>query len=485
MLKYLLIILLSINLFLEAAADPDSAVAYIGSLRISKDEFINGYEFGPSFFKKEKNSKKIFLDFLVNEKLLALDGYSKKLDTSKAYKNIYNTFLSDIASEEMFKKEIFPKVKITSAEIDTVAKQKLINVEIDWLYYANQSSIASILNQLKKGTSFDSLWNKQLNDSITKDDRYLKTTRFLLGEKNPLLASVVDTLQAGYYSLPIKTNDGFYIVRLKNFDYRLTASEGEEIKVREEAKNAIKLRKSESISSIYVDNLMWDSNPTIKRKAFQILRSYLAKSFISKEKYSDWKLGTILKSAINYYDSLGIKSYSKIELIETKNGSISISDFLNWFQMRSQYIKMKDGSFEEFSRSLESHVWLMLRDNLLASEAKKKGYNSNKEVVSQMKLWNDKIMYATVKNELINSITFNKKEVNNSETEIELNKRIFKKLVELKKKHRIKIDTNILNRIEVSEENNPTAIDFYFVKRGGLIPRTPYPILDIYWAGWL
>ena len=102
-----------------------------------------------------------------------------------------------------------------------------------------------------------------------------------------------------------------------------------------------------------------------------------------------------------------------------------------------------------------------------------------------MRLWNDKIMYATVKNVLINSITLNRKEVNNSEIEIELNKRIFKKLVELKKKHRINIDTKLLSSIEVSEENNPNAIDFYFVKRGGLIPRTPYPILDIYWAGWL
>jgi len=479
MMKYFLIILLSLNVIIEAAAEPDSAVVSIGNLRISKDEFINGYEFGPSFYKKVNNSKKVFLDFLVNEKLLALDGYSKKLDTSQNYKNIYNTFLSDIASEEMFKNEFIPKIKITSAEIDTVAKQKLINVEIDWIYYSDQSSIASTINKLKKG------WNKQLNDSITKDDRYLETTRYLLGEKNPLLASVVDTLVAGKYSLPIKTNDGFYIVRLKNFDYRLTASEGEEIKVREEAKNAIKQRKSELLSSIYVDSLMRDSNPTIKRKAFQILRSYLAKSFISNEKYSDWKLGTILKSAINYYDSLGIKSNSKIELIEFKNGSISLSDFLNWFQMRSQYIKMKDGSFEDFSRSLESHVWLMLRDNLLASESKKKGYNSKKEVISQMRLWNDKIMYATVKNELINSITLNKKEVNNSETEFELNKRIFKKLVELKKKYRIKIYTDFLNTIEVSEENNPNAIDFYFVKRGGLIPRTPYPILDIYWAGWL
>ncbi len=485
MMKYFLIILLSLNVIIEAAAEPDSAVASIGNLRISKDEFINGYEFGPSFYKKVNNSKKVFLDFLVNEKLLALDGYSKKLDTSQNYKNIYNTFLSDIASEEMFKKEFLPKIKITSAEIDTVAKQKLINLEIDWIYNSNQSSIASILNQLKKGASFDSLWNKQLNESITKDDRYMKTTRFLLGEKNPLLASVVDTLRVGTYSLPIKTNDGFYIVRLKNFDYRLTASEGEEIKVRQEAKNALKLKKSELLSSVYIDSLMRDSNSTIKRKAFQILRSYLAKSFISKEKYSDWKLGTILKSAINYYDSLGIKSYSKIELIETKNGSISLSEFLNWFQLRSQYIKMKDGSFEDFSRSLESHVWLMLRDNLLASEAKKKGYNSNKEVISQMRLWNDKIMYATVKNQLINSITLNSKEVNNSEIEIELNKRIFKKLVELKKKHRIKIDTKLLSSIEVSEENNPNAIDFYFVKRGGFIPRTPYPILDIYWAGWL
>ncbi|MCK9279478.1 MAG: peptidylprolyl isomerase [Melioribacteraceae bacterium] len=485
MIKYLLVILLSINLILEATTNPDSVVASIGNLRISKDEFINGYEFGPSFFKKEIKSKNVFLDFLVNEKLLALDGYTKKLDTSIAYKNIYNAFLSDIASEEMFKNEILPKVMISSAEIDTVAKQKLINIEIDWIYSDNQSSMALISNQLKKGASFDSLWNKQLVDSITKDDRYLRTTRFQLGEKNPLLASVIDSLEAGHYGLPIKTNDGFYIVRLLNFDYRLTVSEGEEIKVREEAKNAIKLRKSEKLSSIYIDSLMRNINPIIKRKAFQILRSYLAQSYISKENYSGWKLDSILKDAFNYYDSLGIKSYSKIELIEIKNGSVSLSDFFNWFQVRSQYIKMKDDSFENFSRSLESLVWQMLRDELLSSEAKKKGYNTNIDVITQMKLWNDKIMYATVKNELLNSITLNKKEINNSETETELNKKILKKLVELKKKYQLKINKTILDSIEVSEENNPNAIDFYFVKRGGLIPRTPYPVLDIYWAGWL
>ncbi|MFA7288827.1 MAG: hypothetical protein WC055_08095 [Melioribacteraceae bacterium] len=485
MIKYLLIILLSTNLILEATAEPDSTVASIGNLRISKDEFCNGYELGPSFYKKEKNSKKVFLDFLVNEKLLALDGYSKKLDTTKSYKNIYNTFLSDIASEEMFKKEILPKVKISPAEIDTVAKQKLINLKIDWIYSDNQSEIASISRKLSSGVSFDSLWNNQLNDSITSDDRYLNTTRFQLGEKNSLLASVIDTLQIGNLSLPIKTNDGFYIVRLKNFDYRLTAAEGEEIKIREEAKNSIKLRKSESLSTVYVDSLMKSCNPTIKRKAFQILRSYLAKSYISKENYSEWKLNSILKNAVNFYDSLGIQSYAKIELIVTKNGPVSLNDFMNWFQVRSDYIKMRDDSFENYSRSLENLVWLMLRDNLLSIEAKKKGYNSKKEVISQMNLWNDKIMYATVKNELINSITLNKREIKNSETEIELNKKILKKLVELKKKYKIKINNNILDSIEVTEENNPKAVDFYFVKRGGLIPRTPYPVLDIYWTGWL
>ena len=56
-------------------------LAEIGNKKITAKEFIYNYEFGPSFPKKVKNSKEVYLNYLINEKLLAADGYSRNIDT--------------------------------------------------------------------------------------------------------------------------------------------------------------------------------------------------------------------------------------------------------------------------------------------------------------------------------------------------------------------------------------------------------------------
>ncbi len=58
------------------------------------------------------------------------------------------------------------------------------------------------------------------------------------------------------------------------------------------------------------------------------------------------------------------------------------------------------------------------------------------------------------------------------------------KLQELKKKYTIKINTDTLDNLSVSAESDEKAIDLYTVKKGGLIPRTPYPTIDADWANW-
>ena len=55
-------------------------VASVGPINITTDEFYYSYEFGPAFVKREKDSKERYLKYMINEKLLALDGYSRGID---------------------------------------------------------------------------------------------------------------------------------------------------------------------------------------------------------------------------------------------------------------------------------------------------------------------------------------------------------------------------------------------------------------------
>ena len=55
-------------------------VASVGPINITADEFYYSYEFGPAFVKRGKDSKERYLKYMINEKLLALDGYSRGID---------------------------------------------------------------------------------------------------------------------------------------------------------------------------------------------------------------------------------------------------------------------------------------------------------------------------------------------------------------------------------------------------------------------
>lgn len=468
----------------------DSVVAVVGNINITIDEFVNSYEYGPAFYKRISNSKKVFLDNLIREKLLALDGLERKLDSTQNVREYHNAFFDDLATEELFKDVIQSKIVITQEEIDTTTKQKLIDVELEWLYSDQKDKIIKLSDSLKNGVDFQRLFEGQLNDTVSIDDRSLKSSRFQLEMKNPELGKIIDRLENGTTSAPIKTNDGWYIVRLKNFSYSLITSEEDQNRIFEEARRAVMKMKMDRLSDKYVKELMAAQNPVIKRKPFHILRSYLAKYELPEEKYIEWKLDQKLEEAKKEFDT---NDFSQIVLAELKDSKITLNDFVVWYRTRNQYVKFDKRSFAQFSRSLEQTIWRMIRDKLLTSVAKEKGYYNNKKVVEQSKWWLYKILYSAVKNEMINSILIENKEINsnninnqpqNELIETELTKKFFRKINDLKKKYPVEINEILLNKIKVSDEENINAVDFYTVKRGGLIPRTPYPIIDNYWARW-
>jgi len=58
------------------------------------------------------------------------------------------------------------------------------------------------------------------------------------------------------------------------------------------------------------------------------------------------------------------------------------------------------------------------------------------------------------------------------------------KVLELKRKHKVVINEELLKNLKVSSENDRKAIDMYIAKRGNLIPRPAFPSIDNDWSNW-
>ena len=465
----------------------DLILAEAGNNKITVKEFLYGYEYGPSFPKKVKNSKSVYLNYLINEKLLAADGYLQGFDTLSIVKdNLYN-IESDLATEELFKNEVMKDVKISDEELNTAVGKKLINVELKWLYAPDNDSLNFYNQKLAKGISFDSLFRMQLKESVYEDQRKWETDVFNLEQKSSLIAGLIKDQKAGSISSPVKGPDGWYIFKIVNIWKEVLPTESEISQLKEKSGRALQKSKTDSLSDNYVKKILDDQNPIIVGKTFDILRTYLAKNYVSDDKIKEWKLEDKLNLLPMQIDSL-IKGLNSIALVKMKNGSYSFKDFIDWIRYRDNFIKFDATDFNSFSGSVESYVWRMVRDNTLTKIAFKKGYQNKKAVQEQLNWWKDKIVYAIERDEIIGSALMrNSSEIFKFENKPlldEANKKLLHKVLSLKQKYKIEINKDLLGEIKVENENDPKTIDLYAVKKGGIFPRPAFPSIDILWQNW-
>ncbi len=465
-------------------------LAQVGDKKITVREFLTSYEFGPAFPKRIKNSKKHFLDYMINEKLIALNGYAMGIEDSIQAKEMLNAIKGDLSTEEMFKDDILKNIKVKKSELDKAFEEKQINYKIRWLYTPDENILLNYESGLMRTTCFDSLFNLQLNDSVFADQRSMDIDKFKLKIRNPEMFGIVDSMKAGEISKPIKANDGWYILRLDDIWKNMIATQSESEEEKADAEEAIKKTKMDHESDIYIDNLLKAEKPVIKGNGFAVLRSYLGGYELPKEKYDDWKLDERLHEQIEKLD-VKDNNYGKLALVTLKDTILNIDDFINWYRMRSQFIKLNKDDFNKFSASIESNIWQMVRDNLLMKRAHARGYQNKDNVKQQLKWWKDKIVYAVMRDKIINSIKLNNNEDKlnslpkpDEKKEMEITKKMLHEVVALKQKYKVEINEKLLNKIYVLDSNDLKTIDIYIVKKGGIFPHPAYPSIDMLWQNW-
>lgn len=469
-------------------------VAVVGAIKIYPKEFINGFDYGPAFIRKMENPRLAYLKYMINERLLALYGLEIRVDTLAQVKETFNAFSNDLMTEKMFREEILPKVKLSENEVDTVINQKLLHLKIKWIFYRNNSEKKFIYSKLNNKEYFDSIFSEQFKSGFKRDERELGITRYHLGQRNPELAKIIDTLTIGKVSKPFYKNGGWYIFKLEKAWKDLIVSEGQYNRLKSEAITAVKKRKIDILSDLYVKKIMENNSPIIKRIPLNITTAFIADFMLSRKKYKDWKVSSFLKKAVRKSGIQSPPPANRLHLIQYKSGYISIRQFLIWFRTRIEYIKLDKTNFDTFYASVEQLVWRMTRDTFLTLDAERKGYDKNPEVLEQKKWWWDKILYSAARNSLSEAVILKLNENNliNADTSkptkekinYQLGVKIFRTLQQMKTKYPVVINYKLLNSLKLFDEKDKKAVDFYTVKKGGLIPRTPYPTIDFEWKNW-
>ena len=484
-------------------------VAEVANRRITAQEFLFSYEFGPAFTKREKDSRHRYLNFMIYEKLLALEGYERHLDTSGEARQTLAEFEGDLATEELYKDDIRSKVRVPERDIQRGITKERDQLAIRWLYAGRRGRIDSLYKQLHEGISFDSLFNGQLNDSVKQDDRSMETTVFKIERKNPALAAVLDTMSAHSVSAPIPSPDGYYLVMLGNRWINPLVTESEGMQLHSDVERVLVEQKSDSLSDLYIKRIMEGRHPVIIRKAFDILQTHLAEPVLGPGKFSDWKLADRLTSRWGSAEFGDPKAFERETLVELSDRKFTVRDFLDWYHAREYNLRLNSSSPQAFFMTLEEMVWRMIRDRLLTARAISRRLQHRENVRKQVQWWQDKIVYKLVRGGISDSIPSNDELLRNYYTDhrrdyrgargdtlsferakedvrrdfysFEMTKRILHRVLRLKAKYKVVVHDDNLKRLLIEDEFDPRAIDVYSVKKGGTFPRPAFPSIDYEW----
>jgi hypothetical protein len=329
--------------------------------------------------------------------------------------------------------------------------------------------------------------------------------------KNPGAASVADTLRVDHASVAVKGDDGWYVLQVAEASRAALSTQSDETKMQSDVHRALLQQKSDTLSKLYINDLMTKHHPVIVPEAFDLLSSYLAQQFLDEKQVLAWGIGSPADDGKDSTWKAAIDGHGKEPLVSLSHGAkIPLQEFLSWYRNRESLIKINKASKEAYLFSLKQMVWQMVRDHLLVDRAFKRKLQNRESVRTQKKWWEGKLLFETEKRLMTDSISFddmslrpffedNSRRYKDSHGtqmafsdardnvlrdyyEYELTKRLIHRLNALKVKYHVAVDEKVLAQFRVEEDTK--TIDIYALKKGGTFPRPAFPTIDPLWETW-
>ena len=502
------IIVISLFLFYPRIAiycqEETNLVATVGASEITVEEFKDRYEFMPQLNYSSDNPdtvKKEFLYSLIAEKLWSFEGSQKRFDTLESVKYSLESLRRLLIRDELYKTEVEPKIKITDEEIKDGLQKVTLELFVKIISTEDSSEIFRISNMLVKGADFDSLL-------ATRKENYLQQTPVRITYGSIDDESVEDlffSMIPGSISLPVKSGNGWFIFKLISQEHNPAVNLSIE-QPRNIVTKTLTNRKVQQVGGAYLDSLIGGRSISADGKIFVKIYNALY-SVISREYsayLSDSSLNVILSEKqileiINTMSSADLNS----SFIKFDDGEAAAKNFL--YYLYYQKVELKNLSNEQVKRKLNATVSQFIEYEMLIREGIKRRLDNNRDVTNGVSMWRDYYMAQMMMESMYDSVNVSDDEIEkylNSksdkdksiaqitdslqfrtayEEQLALNKLqeiLTRKTIEYARKYSLKINEQVLDKIQLSELNTFT---YKLIGFGGRIAAFPITIPMYEW----
>jgi hypothetical protein len=458
----------------DRANSKSPVVAKVGDRVITRREFRQNYETGFAHLKTGNNPKETYLNFMIREKLLALEGQRLGLDETEKVKKAEQKLRDELLIEALINKRVKSKIKVSPEEIKKEIEKSKVSFKFRYwmeptLKRANE--VAKDMRERGYAEVVDDL-NRTKREQPVIDPAKLVSDYMTDLDVSPEILEAIKDVPIGKISDPVSLNGTYYIFQVLDIR-RKALLETEYLSKASRFEQIIFYRKLEKRLGGYVDSLMTPKNVVTKRAAFELLLDALHSwsrlpqsedaDFLQAVENADEKSPALLK----------LRNNLDAAFFTYDAGRLSIADFLSHFNV-NRFLKRKE-SGNTFRQDLQSAVALAIRDYFMAKEAADIELKDFPELQGEFNEWHDKWVYEETRDHLLHNLTVDSKDTMNAYRQA-----LSAEVENLKKQYPVTINHAVLDTISVIEFKKSHWAHFQVFKAG--TNRQAFPNVDPNWV---
>lgn len=338
-------------------------LAVVGMKTIDQDYFITRYE----DFRRQTGvadnglARRSILNNIIAEELLIIEAHNRAYDEDAIGSHENERIKLQELLNAYHQKFVAAHVTTNEEELKRLFTNLNIKIKARHLYAPTRQKADSLYHILQHGGSFEELARTCFQDPVLRDSGG-SLGYFSVDEMDPAFEEVAYSLKIGEISPPVRTNDGYSIIRVDDRTGNPLVTETEFAKHRSKLEAYWKKRKIYKATQQHTDSLRNELNITFNEPGIKKLYNIL-------QQQKDYKF--------NPEFDLTTNNFSKL-----KNETIVYSKLGTWdvtkFQQAAQFTSPTERGWIRNEENLKDYIaGLVVRSYILAVAKKNKLYRTS------------------------------------------------------------------------------------------------------------
>jgi parvulin-like peptidyl-prolyl isomerase len=260
----------------QQLALPNKIIADVGTYKVSESDFKTRYsEYLFSTGSKDNIvTRRAILNNMINEIILKNYDDNASILSSDEFQREANWTKKQSLLAYLKDQEVFAKIKVTDKELRDAFYKSNMKISARHLYAQTEEEANNLFQLLQTGATFNTLAMQVFSDSTLRNNGgYLGF--FSWGDMDPAFEDAAYSLKPGEFSKPIKTGNGFSIIRVEERVPNPIITEDQFLRNKKHMERVVRMRKMHSEEEKFIRKIFNPDKIIFNEKSVASVNEYL------------------------------------------------------------------------------------------------------------------------------------------------------------------------------------------------------------------